>query len=203
MAAMDADHAVSEIAEPELRAELLRRRDVEQEARFAFIDAKERGEHPDWAPVRMIDEDNLVFLVEVIGRHGWLGSDLVEVDGASACWLIVQHSPMEYQQRWLPLMERAVLDGLARPADLVYLQDRVNMGLRRRQTHGSQSWGHSDTTVKLWPVTDPASLNARRGAVDLPPLDEDVIANAWTADELGELRHPLDDATPPTFSAGS
>jgi hypothetical protein len=41
-------------------------------------------------------EDNLTFLAEVIGRHGWLGSDLVGVDGASASWLMVQPSPLEY-----------------------------------------------------------------------------------------------------------
>ncbi|MGH3793664.1 MAG: hypothetical protein ACRDSP_02125 [Pseudonocardiaceae bacterium] len=44
--------------------------------------------------MRVIDEDNLTFLVAVIGRHGWLGSDMVGADGASACWLIVQHAPV-------------------------------------------------------------------------------------------------------------
>ncbi|MGH3904386.1 MAG: hypothetical protein ACRDTE_09375 [Pseudonocardiaceae bacterium] len=49
---------------PELRADLLRRRDVEQEARFAYLDARDRGEEPDWAPVRAIDQDNLAFLID-------------------------------------------------------------------------------------------------------------------------------------------
>ncbi len=180
----------TDIPEPELRAELLRRRDIEQEARFAWLDARERGEDPDWEPVRVIDDDNLVFLVDMIGKHGWLGSHLVGVDGAHACWLMVQHAPLEYQDRWLPLMEQAVTEGRARPGDLAYLQDRVNMSHGRRQVYGSQPW-HAD---RLWPLTDPANLNVRRVAVDLPPLDQDVIDNAWTAEELRDQGHPLDDS---------
>lgn len=90
---------MTSIPQPELRTELLRRREIEQHARFALLDAQDRGEEPDWAPVRAIDEDNLAFLIEVIGRHGWLGSDLVGSDGASACWLMVQHAPLEHRMR--------------------------------------------------------------------------------------------------------
>ncbi len=177
---------MTSILQPELRADLLRRRDVEQEARFAYLDARDRGEEPDWAPVRAIDQDNLAFLIDVIGRHGWLASNLVGPDGASACWLMVQHAPLEYQDTWLPLMEQAVRDGLAEPGELVYLQDRVNMGHGRRQTHGSQSWGTRAGEVRLWPVTNPANLNARRAEVGLPPLDDDTIAGVWTAAQLRE-----------------
>lgn len=177
----------TDIPKPELHAELLRRRDVEQEARFAWLDARERGEAPDWEPVRVIDEDNLAFLIDMIGRHGWLGSDLVGVDGAHACWLMVQHAPIEYQDRWLPLMERAVAEGHARPGDLAYLQDRVNMRHGRRQVYGSQPWD-SD---RLWPVTDPANLNARRNQVGLFPLDDELIDSGWTTEELRAKGHHL------------
>ncbi len=80
-------------------------------------------------------------------------------------------------------MEQAVTDGLAKPGELVYLRDRVNMHHGRRQTHGTQSWG-IEGKAALWPVTDPASLNARRAEVGLFPLDDEVIADAWTATEL-------------------
>jgi hypothetical protein len=177
---------MTSVPEAELRAELLRRRDREQQARVAYLDARDRGEDPDWAPVHAIDEDNLAFLIEMIGRHGWLGSDLVGTDGASACWLMVQHAPLENQDAWLPLMEQALGDGLAKPGELVYLQDRVNMRHGRPQTHGSQSWGSGSGEVRLWPVTDPATLNARRAQVGLPPLGDDIIASAWTPDQLRE-----------------
>ncbi len=169
---------------PELRADLLRRSQADQDARFAYLDAANRGDEADWAPVQVVDDDNMDFLSSVVGECGWPGSDLVGEDGAHAAWLLVQHAPPAYQDMWLPLMEQAVRDGKASASDLVYLQDRVNMHHDRRQTHGSQSWGTADGDVRLWPVTDPANLNARRAEADLPPLDGAAIATAWTSDEL-------------------
>ncbi len=154
---------IDTIAETELRAELLRRCELDQHARFACLDARDRGDDVDWAPVEAIDADNLGFLVAAIGQYGWLGSDLVGRDGAHACWLLVQHAPPDYQDQWLPLMKRAVADGRASASDLVYLQDRVNMHHQRYQTHGSQFFGSSEQP-RLWPVSDPATVNrpARR-----------------------------------------
>lgn len=172
------------VPEPGLRTELLHRVQADQDARFAYLDAADRGGNVDWAPVQAVDDDNLGFLITVIGRHGWPGSDLVGEDGAHAAWLLVQHAPPAHQDSWLPLMDQTVKTGNASVGDLVYLQDRVTMHHNRRQTHGTQSCGTRDGDVRLWPVTDPANLNARRAEVDLPPLDEDTIAAAWTPDEL-------------------
>lgn len=43
------------VPEPDLRAELLRRRDRDQQARCAYLGSRDRGENPDWAPVGAID----------------------------------------------------------------------------------------------------------------------------------------------------
>ncbi|MDQ3275238.1 MAG: hypothetical protein M3Q39_09500, partial [Actinomycetota bacterium] len=129
--------------DPQLREELLARADRDQAARYAYFDAVERGE-PDWSTVAAVDADNLAFLAPLLDEHGWLGSDLVGEDGASACWLLVQHAPPERQDTWLPLMERAVTAGLASAADLVYLQDRVSMHHDRPQSHGTQRLGYSE-----------------------------------------------------------
>ncbi len=85
------------VSHPELRTELLHRSEVDQEARLAYLDAADRGDDVDWAPVQAVDDDNLGFLITVIGRHGWPGSDLVAEDGAHAEWLLVQHAPPAYQ----------------------------------------------------------------------------------------------------------
>ena len=59
------------VTEPDLQRELLRRQDLDQRARRHALRRRELGEQPDWAPVKAVDEDNLAFLIEVIGRHGW------------------------------------------------------------------------------------------------------------------------------------
>ncbi len=186
---------IDAVVEAGLRAELLRRCELDQHARLACRDARDRDEDGDWAAVEAIDADNLGFLVAAIGQYGWLGSDLVGWDGARACWLLTQHAPPDYQDQWLPLMERAVADGRASASDLVYLQDRVNMHHQRYQTHGSQFFGSSSEGARLWPDSDPATVNARRADVDLPPLDQATIAGAWTPEELRQHGCPFAENT--------
>lgn len=174
--------------EDELRVELLARMQVEQAARHAHADAVAAGADPgeSWAPVRVIDEENLAFLVPVIERHGWLGSDLVEVDGAHACWLLVQHAPPHRQAEWLPLMRAAVAEGRAAERDLVYLEDRVATHEDRPQHFGTQYVGHGGGPARLWPVSDPNGVNERRARLGLPPVPAEDLDTMWTAEEIAE-----------------
>lgn len=66
---------------PELRAELLRRSQDDQDARFAYLNAVDNGDNADWAPVQAVDDDNLAFLVTVIGQHGWSGRPVPVTSG--------------------------------------------------------------------------------------------------------------------------
>jgi hypothetical protein len=72
------------VAQPDLRAELLRRSRADQDARVAYLATTDRGDDVDWSPVQAVDDDNLGFLIAMIGQHGWPGSDLVGNDGAHA-----------------------------------------------------------------------------------------------------------------------
>ena len=139
----------------------------------------------------VVDEDNLVFLAPLIEQRGWLGADLVGVDGAHACWLLVQHAPPERQARWLPLMRDAVAGGCSEERDLAYLEDRVATYDDRPQRYGTQYLGFGDSPVRLWPVADPAHVNARRAHLDLPPVPDEVLATVWTAEELAEHKRDL------------
>jgi hypothetical protein len=174
-----------------LRAALLARRDADQEARNAFFDAAERGD-VDWSPVAKVDEDNLAFLEPLISAKGWPGSDLVGVDGAHACWLLVQHSPHHLRERWLPLMRAAVAAGLASERNLAFLQDRVNMHNNRRQQYGTQRFSTHAGPSRLWPVTDATGVNARRARLGLLPIAPDVLDGAWTKEALAEHDIHLD-----------
>lgn len=178
-----------------VRTQLLARLDTDQAARHANAAAREHGE-ADWSTVAAVDDDNLAYLTPLIATHGWLSSDLVGDDGAHACWLLVQHSPHEFQQHCLPLMRAAVTAGHASERDLVYLQDRVDMHANRPQHHGTQHFGTHHSPMRLWPVTDPSGLNARRARLDLPPITDDVLADAWTSDTLAERNINLEPGPP-------
>lgn len=129
----------------------------------------------------------------LLEQHGWLGSGLVGLVGANAYWLLVQHVPSNRQDEWFPLMERAVAEGTASARNLAYLRDHVTMHHDRHQTHGTQHTAYGDGRIRLWPVTDPDTLNQRRDALELPPVDTATIADAWTPAELAQHGHHLAD----------
>ncbi len=149
-----------------LRAELLRRMELDQAARRAFD-----GE--DWEPVRLVDDENLPWLKEVIGAYGWPGASLVGTDGAHAAWLLVQHAVADipFMRHCLGLMTTAVAAGEASCTDLAYLTDRVQLHEGGQQEYGTQltrrggQWVPDNTR-------DPDRLDERRATVDLPPMAE-------------------------------
>lgn len=149
----------------ELRAELLKRMERDQEVRRGMRPGlEEREEAKLIERLRKVDGDNTSWLRDVISTHGWPGITLVGEDGAHAAWLLVQHAPQNLQEQCLPLLERAVEQGEARKRDWAYLLDRVLMhrgelrclarsslfavghrrripsGTRRRLTSGGRNW---------------------------------------------------------------
>jgi len=134
----------------------------------------ESPEMQDWMR-RWILQDSLNYLRvnEILEKHGWLGPDEVTEYASRALWLVLQHADrnVKNQEKWLPTMREAVLAGKAKAADLAYLEDRVLKNQGKPQRYGSQMY--TDPTTKefvLYPVEDPANLDARRKAVGLGPI---------------------------------
>lgn len=143
-----------------LRAELLELKEQDQ--------AERTGDVAAWK-----DQERTNRLAEIIDEHGWPGSDLVGVDGASAAWLIAQHSDLDpaFQRRALELMRPAAEAGLADPGELAYLEDRVELNNGGEQVYGTQI-GCVDGVPQPAPLADPETVDERRAEAGLEPLDE-------------------------------
>ncbi len=159
-------------SEPALRAALLTRMDVDQALRMDFIAAGlERPDRTRWHRIAVVNAGNTAWLHGVIARHGWPGRSLVGTDGASAAFVPVQHADADpaFQRRCLALIERmpaGEVDGEAR----ALLTDRTLIAEGRKQRFGSQLDGTCAAGYAPKPVEDEARVDARRAALDLPPL---------------------------------
>ncbi|HEX6420956.1 MAG TPA: DUF6624 domain-containing protein [Acidimicrobiales bacterium] len=149
------------VGEPDLRRELLDMQEADQADRTG-------------APVEEWDDDaRTARLAEIVDEHGWPTRSLVGDDGATAAWLIAQHSDLdvEFQARALELMRQAVDDGEADPTELAYLEDRVALNQGRPQTYGTQI-ACADGRAEPSELADPDRVEELRAEVGLQPLDD-------------------------------
>ena len=121
-----------------------------------------------------IDARNMARLEEIIKQHGWPGKSLVGKEGSQAAFLILQHSDLRRQQKYLPLLKKAARTGYVRPADVAMLEDRVLVRRGKKQIYGTQVHSGPDTGGKLVlaPIEDEENVDKRRASVGLMPLKD-------------------------------
>ena len=89
--------------------------------------------------------------------------------------MVLQHSDLKTQEKYLPLMRKAVTNGKAKPKHLALLEDRVALRQGKKQIYGSQISMNSQTNEAfIMPLEDPDNVDTRRGLVGLPPLADYV-----------------------------
>src|SRR5688500_1167930 len=162
----------SEVQLPELRKELLERRERDQTIRNAVIKSGAESPDPKLAgEMRRIDQENTARMQEIVRQHGWPGPELIGRDGTEAAWLLVQHSTPEFQREMLPLVEKAYREKKLRGSNYALLLDRVRVHEGKPQVYGSQGrWENG--VLNLQPIEDVANVDQRRAEVGLGPLEE-------------------------------
>jgi hypothetical protein len=116
-----------------------------------------------------IDRQHRPDLERIFGEYGWPRRSVIGKDAAHDFWLLVQHQPLDFQERLLPEMERAMQQGEASRSDYAYLYDRVRIGQGKPQRWGSQAKCVNGLPV-LSPVEDEAGLDTRRRELRMPPI---------------------------------
>ncbi|MBN1205631.1 MAG: hypothetical protein JXB05_11995 [Myxococcaceae bacterium] len=160
-------------ADPALRDEVLKRVEVDQEARRALFVNGQKPTPEKLERLKQVDEDNTQWLKEVIAKHGWPTRTLVGERASKGVWLMVQHADLDrpFQKEALALMEKAVAAGEAQGKDLAYLTDRVLVGEGKPQRYGTQ-FTEKDGVMVPQPIEDAEQVDARRAAVGLGTLEE-------------------------------
>lgn len=88
-------------------------------------------------------------------------------------WLVIQHAPLAFQDRYFQLIEQATDEGKIGLGDWAYLVDRRNMNRGVKQIYGSQMRLREDKNgYEIYPLEDPVHVNERRAAVGLVPIEQ-------------------------------
>ncbi len=146
----------------------------EIESKFGW-ESQEMKDH--WKIINEKDSINLIKVCKILDERGWLGPDVIGRQGSSAIFLVIQHSDLPIQEKYLPLMRDAVKNKNAQGSSLALLEDRVALRQGKRHIYGSQV-GRDNESGKHYvlPLDDPENVDKRRAEVGLPPL-ADYVSN--------------------------
>lgn len=139
-----------------------------------------------------IEETDSLILIEVekiLDEHGWLGADVIGEQGNKTLFLVIQHSDLETQLKYLPMMREAVQLGNAQKIEFALFEDRLALRQGKRQIYGSQIHKNYDTgEIYVWPLIEPEKVNERRAEVGLGPIEDYVksVGITWDVEKHKE-----------------
>jgi len=128
-----------------------------------------------WEKIDRLDSINLIKVEAILDKHGWLGPDSIGVRGTQTLFLVIQHSDIKTQEKYIQGLRDAVKKGHAFPDELAPMEDRVALREGKKQIYGSQI-GTDAKTGKAYiaPIEDEANVDKRRADVGLQPLKDYV-----------------------------
>lgn len=148
---------------------------TDQEIRFKLIDLQRKGkmnsmEFKDLVQkMNEIDSVNLM-KVKAVLKNGW--PENLNSQANQTIFLVIQHSDLETQKKFLPVIKQAVKDQKTLPGNLALLQDRIALREGRKQIYGSQVYIDSNTEKKyVQPIQNPKKVDSLRAQVGLPTME--------------------------------
>ena len=110
-------------------------------------------------------------VVDSLLQHGW--PEGLSEESNHTIWLVIDHGDVDYQERYLPLIEQQVSKGTINAADYATLSDRVNVRRQRPQRFGTQTgYKQRDGEVFtfVYPIEDIDVLDSLRLSVGLDSM---------------------------------
>jgi hypothetical protein len=144
---------------------------------------------------------NTAKLREIVAAHGWPGRSLVGEDGATAAWLLLQHTNSrvrtirsadgdEFCRSCVTLLRNAVAQGEAHPRHLAAVADSLRLANNEPPEFASlpeQYPMDCDGQAAIRQNVDLAAIDERRAAIGLRPLATDIARyrESGSVNEIG------------------
>jgi len=133
-----------------------------------------------WSLINKQDSINEFAILEIIDNHGWVRVSEVGYLANQSLWLVIQHAPLNVQEKYLPYLKKSVEQGESEGWYLAFLEDRILMRNGKKQKYGTQA-KFDKTTGKnqIYPIGNPESVNERRKKIGLEPIEEYAEKNGY------------------------
>ncbi len=87
-------------------------------------------------------------------------------------WLIIQHSPLAVQEKYLPVIQKAAGQGETRKSNVALLTDRIRVFKGQKQLYGTQVSISATGQKSFDPIEDEVNVNKRRAEIGLGSLED-------------------------------
>lgn len=119
-----------------------------------------------------IDSLNLSRITEIIDTYGWPGKSIVGEEANHIVWLVVQHSDIEIQEKYLPLLRESVRNNESSAKDLAFLEDRILVNNNQPQLYGTQVVCDSNNNCRFAEIENEKKVNKRRSNIGLGTIED-------------------------------
>jgi hypothetical protein len=123
-----------------------------------------------------IDRGNQAELEKLLELYEWFKISEFGPEAEADAWLLAQHADhdLRFQKRILSILERLLPSGETSGTSFAYLYDRVAVAENRPQRFGTQGRCVGPGRWEPWPSEEPQALQARRDALGLGPIEENI-----------------------------
>ena len=128
-----------------------------------------------WDLKNRINDKNQSDLAALIEQKGWPKISDVGAMAATTAFLIVQHSNLEKQKKYLPTIERLCKEKEANWSNYALMYDRIQVGENKPQKYGSQvKYNEQTKSYELFPLEDEIKVDQWRKEIGMIPLSDYV-----------------------------
>ncbi len=133
-----------------------------------------------WSQIQKQDSISSYKLFKVLDNHGWVGKSRIGSSANQAIWLTIQHSDVEAQEKYIPLLRESVKNGESEGWHLAFLEDRILMRKKQKQIYGTQAvWDNDLKKNKIYPIEDVKNVNKKRKKLGLEPIEDYAKKNGY------------------------
>lgn len=126
-----------------------------------------------WDMKAEVNRRNAHLLDSVIAIHGWPSIPMVGYFGSQTAFLIVQHSDLDRQLKYLPIVKALCDSGDVDSEDYAMMYDRVQVFQGKPQRYGTQLTVDEKTGLhSFFPIEDEKNVNKRREEMGLGPIED-------------------------------
>lgn len=129
-----------------------------------------------WNAKEALNRQNLADLDSIIRVKGWPKISEVGHMASGAAFLIIQHSTVELQEKYLPTIKALCDQKEADWQSYALMYDRVQTSNGKPQLYGSQiRFNEGTKKYELFPIEDEKNVDKRRAEMGMEPLENYVL----------------------------